>query len=114
MSCIIKHLEKNCLQEKKGHNYIFRWLPVSKEEHHFILRVKLFSKKYEVQVEQKYLDKGHTQMECDFIHIGIESCLKNKEIYMPSDYLKITNLAPIKNPYLLKSTDNDFFQKLRR
>lgn len=39
-------------------------------------------------------------MPCDSVHSMIEKVLKNKEIYLPSDYMKLTKLARQKpNPY---------------
>lgn len=49
--------------------------------------------KNNITIEQKFLVKGHTQMPCDSIHSTIEKVLKNKEIYLPSDYLKLTKIA---------------------
>lgn len=37
-----------------------------------------------VLIEQNFLLKGHTQMECNSVHSNIEERLKNKEIYLPS------------------------------
>lgn len=50
-----------------------------------------------VVIEQKFLLKGHTQMECDSVHSNIEEKLKNREIYLPSQYHSITKEAR-KNP----------------
>lgn len=44
-------------------------------------------------VTQKYLEPGHTQMECDSVHSLIERKLKNKEIMLPCDYVRITREA---------------------
>ncbi|XP_039286246.1 uncharacterized protein LOC120351823 [Nilaparvata lugens] len=49
-------------------------------------------------IEQKYLERGHTQMECDSVHANIEQKLKDSDIYLPSDYLKAT-LEARKNPF---------------
>lgn len=68
------------------------------------------SEKYDVLIEQKFLEKGHTQMECDSVHSSIETALKNKEIYLPSDYLKVTNEARSKNHYTVKNFDHTFFK----
>ncbi len=42
---------------------------------------------------QKYLEKGHTQMEVDSVHAHIETNLKGKSIYLPSDYVDICKSA---------------------
>ncbi|KAF0733939.1 Uncharacterized protein FWK35_00021602 [Aphis craccivora] len=46
------------------------------------------------------LSKRHTQMPCDSVHSKIEKVLKKKEIYLPSDYCKLTKIARQNpNPY---------------
>lgn len=35
--------------------------------------------KYELSITQKFLEKGHTQMECDSVHSIIELNLKKKK-----------------------------------
>lgn len=52
-----------------------------------------------VIITQHYLEKGHTQMEVESIHSTIEGKLKNKEIYIPSDYAIICKEARPKQPY---------------
>jgi len=65
-----------------------------------------------VVIEQKYLTKGHTQMECDSVHSNIERKLKNADIYLPSDYFKITQSARKKPfPYNVKWCDTSFFKQ---
>lgn len=49
-----------------------------------------FSVSKKVTVYQKYLERGHTQMEADSVHAQIERKLKNKSIYLPSDYCRLT------------------------
>lgn len=67
------------------------------------------SEKYQRVICQKFLEKGHTQMECDSVHSAIETALKNKEIYLPSDYYRVTKEARFKNPYVVKNMDSEFF-----
>jgi hypothetical protein len=42
-----------------------------------------------ITIFQKYLEKGHTQMEVDSVHSVIERKLKNKPIYVPVNYIDI-------------------------
>ncbi|VEN42000.1 unnamed protein product [Callosobruchus maculatus] len=54
-------------------------------------------------VIQKYLEPGHTQMECDSVHSLIERKLHNREIELPTDYVKVTREARLKPaPYDVK------------
>lgn len=63
-----------------------------------------------VVIEQKYLIKGHTQMECDSVHASIENKLKNKKIYLPSDYARICEEARSKpEKYETIVAEYDFF-----
>lgn len=44
-------------------------------------------------VQQKFLVKGHTQMEVDSVHALIENKLKGRNIYLPTDYITATEEA---------------------
>lgn len=59
---------------------------------------------------QKFLEKGHTQMECDSVHSAIECELKNKTIYIPTDYVKICQDARSRNPYETIYLSYNFFK----
>lgn len=49
-------------------------------------------------------------MECDSVHSVIERKLKNTDIHLPSDYIKITKTARSKPfPYEIKDCDISFF-----
>lgn len=61
-------------------------------------------------VEQKILEKGHTQMEADSVHSVIERKLKNKKIYLPSDYVRVIEEARMNpRPYDVQYLSHDFF-----
>ncbi|CAH1110485.1 unnamed protein product [Psylliodes chrysocephalus] len=67
------------------------------------------SKELNVDKEQKFLTKGHTQMECDSVHSAIETKLKNK--YLPGQYCTITREARRKPfPYESHFLDHTFFK----
>lgn len=51
------------------------------------------SKELSIMIEQKYLVKGHTQIECDSVHTTIERKLRNKKNFLPGDYVRITEEA---------------------
>lgn len=48
-------------------------------------------------------------MECDSVHSTIERALKNKEIYVPYDYVTVTIQARKGIPYVAKKSPSDFF-----
>lgn len=54
-----------------------------------------FSIKHNLSIEQKFLIKGHTQMECDSTHSLIEKKLKGRDIYLPSDFVKLKRVTSV-------------------
>ncbi|KAF0712766.1 Uncharacterized protein FWK35_00032170, partial [Aphis craccivora] len=64
-----------------------------------------------VTINQKYLEKGHTQMEADSVHSVLEGAMRNRDIYLPSQFIDITKNAR-KNPfpYRVKFVDWQFFR----
>lgn len=61
------------------------------------------------EIYQKYLVVGHTQMECDSVHTCIEHKQRNKELYVPADFVKVIKEARSKQPYSAKYLDHIFF-----
>ena len=45
------------------------------------------------EINQKFLEPGHTQMEVDSIHACIERAANNFPIYIPNDWLAVASLA---------------------
>ncbi|KAK7884022.1 hypothetical protein WMY93_027145 [Mugilogobius chulae] len=60
-------------------------------------------------VFQKILEKGHTQMECDNVHAACERALRDKKIYVPSNYKTYIEEARPKQPYEVQYLTHDFF-----
>ncbi|XP_050297939.1 uncharacterized protein LOC126737202 [Anthonomus grandis grandis] len=85
---IIKHLKENCLTDKKP--IILFSDGCCYQNRNAILSNALlyFSIEHNVIIEQKYLEKGHTQMECDSVHALIEKKLKHR-IILPSEYISV-------------------------
>lgn len=102
-SLIIKHLTQNCIKESTAQNDIILYSDgCGYQNRNSVLSNALlqFAIKNNITIEQKFLVKGHTQMPCDSVHSKIEKVLKNKEIYLPSDYCKLTKIARQNpNPY---------------
>ena len=68
-----------------------------------------------ITIYQKYLLKGHTQMECDSMHSTIERRLANCEINVPADYTQIFSSARISpTPYRVNYLDHTFFKDYSR
>uniref|UniRef100_A0A6P7FNF7 Uncharacterized protein LOC114329571 n=1 Tax=Diabrotica virgifera virgifera TaxID=50390 RepID=A0A6P7FNF7_DIAVI len=69
-----------------------------------------FAINHKKTITQKYLEVGHTHMECDSVHANIEKKVKNKPIFLPSFYLTATETARSKPmPYLAKWMNYDEF-----
>lgn len=64
-----------------------------------------------VTIIQKFLERGHTQMECDSMHSTIERQLKKATINVPADYVKIC-IDARKNPmpYHVQYLNHTFFK----
>jgi hypothetical protein len=65
--------------------------------------------KYKVTMTQKFLEKGHTQMEVDSVHSTIERCINRRPIYSPSNYVELFRFARAKQPYDVMYLDHTFF-----
>lgn len=61
-----------------------------------------FAMDKKITICQKYFEKGHSQMEVDSVHSAIENRLKNRDIYVPMDYIAVCKEARPKNPYNVK------------
>eukprot|EP00064_Thunnus_orientalis_P012745 superscaffoldBa00001992_g12780 len=62
-------------------------------------------------VTQKFLEKGHTQMECDSVHSVIERRLRNQEINVPAEYVALMESVWSKpSLYQVRYVDHNHFQ----
>jgi len=72
-------------------------------------------------IDQKYLEAGHTQMECDSMHATIEYAKRKTNVFIPSQWDTIIHMARRSNPYIVlplkywdfidfKKMQNDFFK----
>ncbi|KAF0749823.1 Uncharacterized protein FWK35_00023681 [Aphis craccivora] len=67
--------------------------------------------KYKISITQKFLEKGHTQMECDSVHSVIERKLRKTDCYLPCQLSTLTKLSrshPF--PYKTKEVTFNFFR----
>lgn len=68
---------------------------------------------YNVDIVQKYLVSGHTQMECDSMHSTIERKL-NIDLYTERDYVVAMKCARIKpKPYAVETVKSHQFKHLK-
>lgn len=113
-SCLYEYLTKHMSTKTRaiiysdGCNYQNRNKTISK-------MMCLLSKESGKIIEQKFLEKGHTQMECDSVHATIERALKKNgrpcDIYSPIDYARIiSNARKSGKPYNVHYLAHDFFK----
>lgn len=70
----------------------------------------LLAKQNDLIIIQKFLERGHTQMEVDSVHSTIEQKLKKEQINLPSDYIQACEKARKKLPYHVKYLEHSFFK----
>lgn len=71
----------------------------------------MVAKQRSITITHKYLEKGHTQMECDSMHSTIERQLKNRDIYSPAQYVDVCRNARLTKPYIVEYLQHTFFSK---
>ncbi|KAK7130348.1 hypothetical protein R3I93_019849 [Phoxinus phoxinus] len=102
------------LSEHKEHEKYILWTDgCENQTYNSVLANALlkFSIEKKKVVIQKFLEKGHTEMECDSVHSVIERRLRNQEIYVPAQYVALMKTARSKpNLYKVKYVDHNFFQ----
>lgn len=69
------------------------------------------SSQLNITITQKYLEKGHTQMEVDAVHSSIERKINKRNIYIPQNYVEIIQQCRPSHPYVVRYVDHTFFQK---
>ena len=52
-------------------------------------------------IDHKFLESGHTQMECDIMHYAIEFAKRKTEIFVPQQWATVVPMARRKDPYLI-------------
>lgn len=72
-----------------------------------------FTQKYKITVIQKYLEKGHTQMEVDSVHSTIERQIGKRSIFYPGDYISIMQECRPSKPYKIHELTYEFFKDFR-
>jgi len=75
--------------------------------------LSLLAKEKQITITENYLEKGHTQMECDSVHSVIERKKKNRDIFVPVQYVQLIQDARTKSPYKVCYIDHTFFKRLQ-
>lgn len=93
VSCLIEHLRKHCLSDTYPITLYSDGCGYQNRNQFLSNALSNFAIKYNKIIEQKWLEKGHTQMECDSAHAKIEKKLKDCSIFVPYDYVNVTASA---------------------
>lgn len=94
------YLKKHCLEEPRTINIYSDNCGYQNENVTLSNALLSFLVQTGITVIQKYLEMGHTKMECDSTHALIERKLKNREIHIPSQYSLAIKEARL-NPFPL-------------
>ncbi|KAB0790124.1 hypothetical protein PPYR_15557 [Photinus pyralis] len=60
-------------------------------------------------IDLKFLEPGHTHMECDSMHAAIERASEKSKIFWPDDWINIVILSNKKNPFKVSVLHHDDF-----
>lgn len=93
ISCLIAHLRKHCLADTLPITLFSDGCGYQNRNQFLSNALSNFAVKHNKIIEQKWLEKGHTQMECDSAHAKIENNLKKRSIFVPYDYVSVTKSA---------------------
>lgn len=101
-SCLLTHLES--LPNSIKHVILYSDCCAGQNRNQYIAASLLYAVKYCRQsninvIEQKFLESGHTQMECDSMHAAIEHAKRRTAIYIPSQWDTVVHMARKKKPY---------------
>lgn len=90
-SCLVNYIEE--LYETEHRPKVIAWSDgcMAQNRNSIISNALLhLSCKLNTKIVQKYLEKGHTQMEVDSVHSHIEKTMKHQQIYTPTGYVTVT------------------------
>lgn len=110
VTCIVKHLAAVLETDKKPIVLYSDSCGYQNKNNVLSNALSILATKFDTVIEQKFLEKGHTQMECDSSHSLIERRLKGKDIFLPTDYINIIKDARKKPvPLEVEYLDHSYF-----
>ena len=109
-SCIFDFLDAMSKEEKKNLLYADNCAAQNKNKYLASMYCYAIQKLNFESIEQKYLEKGHTQNENDSVHACIERASRPVCVYTTPQWAAVIRTACRKNPYHVKEMDlPDFF-----
>lgn len=114
-TCIMTHL--NSLPANVQHVILYSDCCSGQNRNQYLAAglLNIISRNPNIQViEQKFLESGHTQMECDSMHAAIEHAKKQTSLYIPEQWDTIFQMARRNNPYSVVPLRYDNFYDLKK
>ena len=98
-SCVYRHLAS--LSASTKHACMYSDSCTGQNRNQYMAAMMSFAiRKLKLEViEHKFLESGHTHMECDSMHSAIEFAKKKTPIYVPSQWLTVMHGARRNKPY---------------
>ena len=64
-------------------------------------------------IDHKYMESGHSQMECDSVHAAVETARRKVPVYSPDGYYTLERVARKTNPYTVHELGHNGFLDLK-
>lgn len=97
-SCVFKFIETKVAEGYKDFRVMSDNCWCQNKNGPLFAMYNMASLKFNITIKHSYLEKGHTQMECDSIHSLIERRCKNETIFTPSDWYNRIRTAKVTLP----------------
>ncbi|KAK3931453.1 putative dipeptidyl-aminopeptidase B [Frankliniella fusca] len=98
-SCVYKYIQQESLNGlKELHIYSDSCWSQNKNQVLFSMYYAA-CQKFNLKIIHRYLEKGHTQMECDSVHATIERKISKTDIFTPSEWFGYIRSAKVNKPH---------------
>lgn len=111
-SCLLRFIEEMVNCGKKSFVFYSDNCAGQNKNRYLFNLYRYCLKKFNLQsIIHRFLEKGHTQNEGDSMHALIERCKKNKEVYVPAQWVMLVKMAKrTGEPYKVREmSQEDFF-----
>lgn len=111
-SCITHYIEAVAAKENEITHFILYSDGCGYQNRNAILSNAMchLASRLNIKITQKFLEKGHTQMEVDSVHSSIERKIKKKNIYVPQNYVELISECRRNQSYRIHYVDHTFFK----
>jgi hypothetical protein len=83
--------------------------PQNKNQYLFSMYV-MASIRFNIKITHRYLESGHTLLPCDNMHARIETSMKKKDVFVPSQWVAGMRCAKVNNPpYIVREMAQEDF-----